>query len=226
MSVSAVAAAGTALALYYYGRRGGVCSGSGEPVETHVGLVQAPTSFMDDLFFLAEGLRWVVVSHRVDRGGSCTCREELLSPCREEQRRAGLACLGRHPAAATAQAAGAPAPAACRLPSVPQAGSCVAPLQVHIWRDAGALAHRRLADRPGLPLPQGKWRLRPLPLPLGLGPLSPATSMWRPCLLTACICLSLLRPSRTQRSIRWQTLHSWGGPLGAAWRPSSGQRRW
>ncbi|EFN53573.1 hypothetical protein CHLNCDRAFT_136751 [Chlorella variabilis] len=129
MSVSAVAAAGTALALYYYGRRGGVCSGSGEPVETHVGLVQAPTSFMDDLFFLAEGLRWVVVSHRVDRGGSCTCREELLSPCREEQRRAGLACLGRHPAAATAQAAGAPAPAACRLPSVPQAGSCVAPLQ-------------------------------------------------------------------------------------------------
>jgi hypothetical protein len=68
MSVSAAAAAGAALAFYYVNKRGGVCSAAGEyemPAETHVGVHSAPTTFMEDLFFLAEGLRWVPVGSRV-----------------------------------------------------------------------------------------------------------------------------------------------------------------
>lgn len=57
MSVSAVVAAGSALALYYVGRKGGVCTGAAEPRETHTNVHFAPTSFLDDLYFLAEGLR-------------------------------------------------------------------------------------------------------------------------------------------------------------------------
>lgn len=58
MATGAVVAAGSALALYYVSRRGGVCGG--EPLETHRGVHFAPTSFLDDLYFLAEGLRWVL----------------------------------------------------------------------------------------------------------------------------------------------------------------------
>lgn len=56
MATGAVVAAGSALALYYVSRRGGVCGG--EPLETHRGVHFAPTSFLDDLYFLAEGLRY------------------------------------------------------------------------------------------------------------------------------------------------------------------------
>lgn len=56
MSVSAVVAAGSALALYYVGRRGGACAG--DTYETHQHAHSAPTSFLDDLYFLAEGLRY------------------------------------------------------------------------------------------------------------------------------------------------------------------------
>lgn len=59
MATGAVVAAGSALALYYVSRRGGVCP-DGEPTETHRGVHFAPTSFLDDLYFLAEGLRWVL----------------------------------------------------------------------------------------------------------------------------------------------------------------------
>ena len=54
MSVSAVAA-GTALAVYYFSRRG-ACDSS-EPAETHRGVHSAPNTLLDDLYFLAEGLR-------------------------------------------------------------------------------------------------------------------------------------------------------------------------
>ncbi|PSC74205.1 lipase class 3 family isoform B [Micractinium conductrix] len=59
MAASAVAAAGTAAALYYIGRRGGVCGDVRDaPRETHANVHFAPTSFLEDLYFLAEGLRY------------------------------------------------------------------------------------------------------------------------------------------------------------------------
>jgi hypothetical protein len=55
MSLSAVAA-GSALAVYYFSRRGTTCDPS-EPAETHRGVHSAPNTLLDDLYFLAEGLR-------------------------------------------------------------------------------------------------------------------------------------------------------------------------
>jgi hypothetical protein len=55
MSVSAMAA-GTALAVYYFSRRGTACDAT-EPAETHRGVHSAPNTLLDDLYFLAEGLR-------------------------------------------------------------------------------------------------------------------------------------------------------------------------
>ena len=57
-----MAAAGTALALYYYNsRRGSLCAagsgGSAALLETHQSVHSAPNSFLEDLYFLAEGLR-------------------------------------------------------------------------------------------------------------------------------------------------------------------------
>lgn len=58
-----VAAAGSALAIYLLGRRGGggACGADGllEPAETHQAVSYAPTgeSFLEELYFLAEGLR-------------------------------------------------------------------------------------------------------------------------------------------------------------------------
>ena len=66
MATTTVAAAGTALALYYYSQRR-ACgadpaegSDAGEPAasyETYVGAHSAPRSFLEDLYFFAEGLR-------------------------------------------------------------------------------------------------------------------------------------------------------------------------
>lgn len=67
MSVTAVAAAGAALAVYLTRRRaaGGAFAlcGADEsggvllPADTHTTVHQAPSSFTENIFFLAEGLR-------------------------------------------------------------------------------------------------------------------------------------------------------------------------
>ncbi len=57
MATTTVAAAGTALALYtYYSRRNG-CS---EANETHTSVHSAPKSFLEDIYFFAEAMRYVV----------------------------------------------------------------------------------------------------------------------------------------------------------------------
>ena len=57
MATTTVAAAGTALALYYYSRRQSVCSADEDASETHTNAHQAPKSFLEDLYFFAEGMR-------------------------------------------------------------------------------------------------------------------------------------------------------------------------
>ena len=57
MATTTVAAAGTALALYYYSRR--QCGPGDAEFETHANAHSAPKSFLEDLYFFAEGLRWV-----------------------------------------------------------------------------------------------------------------------------------------------------------------------
>jgi hypothetical protein len=55
MATTTVAAAGTALALYtYYSRRNG-CS---EANETHTSVHSAPKSFLEDIYFFAEAMRY------------------------------------------------------------------------------------------------------------------------------------------------------------------------
>lgn len=67
-----VVAAGSALALYLASRRswaqGGLCDGTAA-VETHANVHFAPNSFMEDLYFLAEGLRL----------GAAPCRTRLFT---------------------------------------------------------------------------------------------------------------------------------------------------
>lgn len=64
MATTTVAAAGTALALYFYSRRQNCQAGdrSTGPTETHTGAHSAPRSFMEDLYFFAEGLRCALPS--------------------------------------------------------------------------------------------------------------------------------------------------------------------
>ena len=49
-----VAAAGTAALLYYFSTSQGVC---GNQAETHAAAHSAPRSFLEDLYFFAEGTR-------------------------------------------------------------------------------------------------------------------------------------------------------------------------
>lgn len=109
MSVTAVAAAGTAVAVYLYGRRGAACSEPRrEPAEreTHAGLHSAPTTFLEDLFFLAEGLRWVEVRHmaqntalagqyadRVNRSSAQRPPRAARPPSGRRQQCAGASCV-------------------------------------------------------------------------------------------------------------------------------------
>ena len=59
MATPAVAAAGTALALYYYSRSRKECDQAADPDDniTHTNAHSAPRSFLEDLYFFAEGLR-------------------------------------------------------------------------------------------------------------------------------------------------------------------------
>lgn len=68
MSVTAVAAAGTAVALWLYKRRQTELEWEEREYATHTGAHQAPQTFMEDLYYFAEGLR-SVAGCRVDRGG-------------------------------------------------------------------------------------------------------------------------------------------------------------
>jgi len=55
MATTTVAAAGTALALYYYSRKNpGV---SEQANETHAAAHSAPKSFLEDIYFFAEAMR-------------------------------------------------------------------------------------------------------------------------------------------------------------------------
>jgi hypothetical protein len=56
MATTTVAAAGTALALYYYSRKNPGCSGGTENV-THTSAHSAPKSFLEDIYFFAEAMR-------------------------------------------------------------------------------------------------------------------------------------------------------------------------
>lgn len=56
MATTTVAAAGTALALYYYSRKNPGCS-AGEGNETHASAHSAPKSFLEDLYFFSEAMR-------------------------------------------------------------------------------------------------------------------------------------------------------------------------
>lgn len=57
MSVTAVAAAGTALALWLYSRRQNDLELEEREVATHRGAHKAPQTFVEDLYYFAEGLR-------------------------------------------------------------------------------------------------------------------------------------------------------------------------
>jgi hypothetical protein len=54
MATTTVAAAGTALALYYYSRKNPGFSGENE---THASAHSAPKSFLEDIYFFAEAMR-------------------------------------------------------------------------------------------------------------------------------------------------------------------------
>lgn len=56
MATTTVAAAGTALALYYYARKNPGLSG--EANETHASAHSAPKSFLEDIYFFAEAMRY------------------------------------------------------------------------------------------------------------------------------------------------------------------------
>ena len=59
MATTTVAAAGTALALYYYSRKGSAaCANDEGGFETHASAHSAPRSFLEDLYFFAEGMRY------------------------------------------------------------------------------------------------------------------------------------------------------------------------
>ena len=55
MTTLSLAAAGTAVALYYYSNSK---EGSQEEFETHANAYRAPKSFFEDLYFFAEALRY------------------------------------------------------------------------------------------------------------------------------------------------------------------------
>lgn len=57
MSVTAAAAAGTAVALWLYSRRGNGEDDDENEIVTHKSAHFAPKSFTEDLYFFAEGLR-------------------------------------------------------------------------------------------------------------------------------------------------------------------------
>lgn len=57
MSVTAVAAAGTAVALWLYNRRQSELELHERETSTHRGAHKAPQTFMEDLYYFAEGLR-------------------------------------------------------------------------------------------------------------------------------------------------------------------------
>lgn len=60
MSATAVAAAGAAVAYYFYTwRRGRAPASDATDVETHVRAHREPNTWMEALYFFAEGLRYV-----------------------------------------------------------------------------------------------------------------------------------------------------------------------
>ena len=115
MATGAVAAAGTALALYYWSRRGGgesvggACGVEGAVErETHANVHSAPTSFMEDLYFFAEGLRceggaWAGWGAE---GGPCRTAAAVAAASRPANRAHLPTCLPPHAAAAAAAGAG------------------------------------------------------------------------------------------------------------------------
>ncbi|KAL6784898.1 hypothetical protein ACKKBG_A01585 [Auxenochlorella protothecoides x Auxenochlorella symbiontica] len=82
MSVTAVAAAGTAVALWLYKRRQTELEWEEREYATHTGAHQAPQTFMEDLYYFAEGLRYTY-SETLGRWGTADLLIGLTYLCRK-----------------------------------------------------------------------------------------------------------------------------------------------
>lgn len=201
MSVTAVAAAGTAVALYLYGRRGAACStlSASAERETHAGLHSAPTTLLEDLFFLAEGLRFV----RVRYGRSLADSVHCGSPRRPSH-------SGRQRQCDNAVGAGAPV----QRPKAPRRAR-----SNRRYTYGETLGRWRTADLLiGLAYLCRKVRGGTLSSTASQQPRSRHQPLTRFTFAGM--------PCRSQTSTLWQTLRSWGGRLGRSWPQSSGLTRW
>ena len=81
MEVSALAALGTALGVYFYSRSNPGGEEARVPDDTHVNFHSAPQSLWDELYFLAEGLRYTY-GETLGRWRTADLLIGLVSTCR------------------------------------------------------------------------------------------------------------------------------------------------